>query len=161
MVDMPANRESIPLFFQFRDRVEGDGFIANVISRGRILSVQEEKDVVWMYGVQPGGMDGGGESLIGAFVNFRTTYRGILYDILNDSRNLPDFRKKVNEFIWDICWQVEKEWLEAVKDVKRGKIKVKGLPKWDSKLSVYASVNEIKKPKQKHNVLAPERALAA
>ena len=119
---MTTEHNSIPLFFQFRDRVEGNGFIANVVSRGRVLIVQEEENVVWMYGVQPGGMDDGGESWTDAYVNFRNTYRGILYDILESSKDVSDFRKKVNEFIWNTCGPVEIDWEDAVKDVKKGKI---------------------------------------
>lgn len=44
-----------PLLFQFRDKIYGSDFAAEVVTRGRVLGA-EESESFWMYGVLPGGL---------------------------------------------------------------------------------------------------------
>ncbi len=59
------NQLYFPLFFTYRDRVFGKGFMADVISHGRVLAATEA-DEHWVYGVQPGSFAATGETPLGA-----------------------------------------------------------------------------------------------
>ena len=61
------NQSHFPLFFTYRDRVFGKGFMADVISHGRVLAAMEA-DEHWIYGVQPGSFAATGEDAADLFL---------------------------------------------------------------------------------------------
>lgn len=72
--------EYYPLLFTFRDKVSGNGFLANVVAHGRSLASQE-KDGWWIYGVEPGDLAAGGTTFAKAQCEFRKAFTTILFDI--------------------------------------------------------------------------------
>ena len=81
---------------------------------------REELDVNWSpvrqsvsdggYGVNPGGLAEGGESINDAYWNFRNDYTKVLYDIAEDARNFDEFRLEVIRFFEDTNLPTLKEW---------------------------------------------------
>lgn len=116
-----------PLLFGYRDLVQGQGFVAGVETSGRALLVEEGDGAVCLYGVEPGGLAGVGGSRDAAVTDFREHYRTILYDIAADAQDFEEFRAEVERFVSEIS--DEREWEEAVEDVRAGKIASEDLPK--------------------------------
>ena len=110
-----------PLLFTFHDKVSGNGFLADVEARGKALMV-DEGDGFWMYGVNPGGLAEGGESMPDAYWKFREDYRKVLYDIAHEAATFADFRREVEKVFNDTNNPVLQEWDEAVTDVRAGRV---------------------------------------
>jgi hypothetical protein len=110
-----------PLFFGFRTAIQGKGFVASVVMNGRGLMVEEGADDWWLYGVNPGGVAGGGEDQHLAFSEFRNSYYAILFDIANDVTSYEEFRAEVERFFNETNRHYEKEWLAAVEKVREDK----------------------------------------
>lgn len=101
-----------PLSFGYRDLVAGNGYVAAVAAQGRTLAVQEA-DGVWLYGVHPGGIAGGGATEAAAHEEFRRMFKAVLYDIAAEAVDFEDFRGGVEEFFEDVDRRGEQEWLAA------------------------------------------------
>jgi hypothetical protein len=123
--------DRLPLLFTFKDRVYGDGFLADIEAHGRVLAVRgsEEEGGVWMNGVQPGGIAEGGEDDDKARVAFKKTYKAVLFDIASEAKNFNAFKQEVEKFFNEVCRPIEKEWLDAVKQVKKENYTEEGLRK--------------------------------
>lgn len=113
-----------PLLFGYRDLVEGLDFVAGVETAGRALLV-EEADEVSVYGVNPGGMAGFGDTRDGALSDFRETYRKVLYDLAAEADTFEEFRTQVEHFVSEAS-DLD-EWEEAVDDVRAGRLEA---PEW-------------------------------
>jgi hypothetical protein len=106
----------LPLLFTFKQVVLGDGFIAGVRMSGRALLA--ESDEVWITGVAPVGLAGGGIDRAGAFADFRKGWAEILFDISSDSASFEEFRTKCEEFLGSALKELTEEWEEALEDVR-------------------------------------------
>ncbi|MCB7128515.1 MAG: hypothetical protein J3T61_03120 [Candidatus Brocadiales bacterium] len=145
----------IPLLFTITEKVEGNGFMADVTMRGRILGVKEDGDV-WMYGVQPGGIAAGGKDEGTAYLEFRQTLKTVLFDILIDSPDFRSFKREFKKFFEEVSRPNEVDWWEAVEEARRGRIKVKGIPTVNADTEKpYLEVKKIQNPQAKHNILEP------
>lgn len=151
-----------PLIFNFTEKVEGDGFMADVKMRGRILWVKEGGEM-WMYGVQPGGVAACGKGEGATYLEFRQTYlefrrtlQGVLFDISIDSPDYNSFQRKIRRFFKEVSKPTEEEWWEAVREAREGRIKVEDMPILNADTEEpYIKVKKIGRPKAKHNVLDP------
>ena len=149
-----------PLIFNFTEKVEGDGFMADVKMRGRILWVKEGGEM-WMYGVKPGGVAACGKGEGATYFEFRQTYlefrrtlQGVLFDISTDSPNYPSFKRKIEKFFDEVSGPTEERWWEAVEEARKGRIKVEDMPILNAETEKpYIEVKKIGKPKASHNVL--------
>ena len=158
---MKTNKLSF--LFTFRDKVSGNGFLANIEAVGRLLAVQEEEETWWMNGVQPGGIAEGGKNPEEAYAKFRETYRAALFDIALEEADFNGFKSQVENFFNDVCSQTQIEWWDAVEQVKKEKDKYIGLPiKSADETKVKIIVEKVEKFKPSDNILveAPQ-ALAA
>jgi len=152
-----------PLLFTLTEKIEGDGFIADVEMRGRTLLVEEDGEI-WMYGVQPGGIAAGGENEDAAYLEFRQTLKAVFFDISIDSADFRSFKRKIKKFFEEVSKPTEEEWWKAVGDVRKGLVKAEGIPRLNANTDKpFLNVERIKTPKAKHNVLEPQgaRAVAA
>ncbi len=113
----------IPLFFTYRDRVFGKGFIADVLSHGRVLAATED-DEHWVYGVQPGSFAANGNELADAFRAYRQSFRNVLIDLAEEAGSSAAFKTAVKEMFFDVNILREQEWLSAVDEVRTGKVKL-------------------------------------
>jgi hypothetical protein len=116
-----------PLLLGFRDLIAGKGFVAGVTLSGRALLV-DEGDGFWMYGVNPGGLAAGGKTSGEAQAEFRQGYRSVLFDIAAQAGDFADFRQQAIAFFQETNTPTEREWSEAVADVRKGNVVADWLP---------------------------------
>lgn len=102
-----------PLIFGYRDLVSGNGYVAGVATNGRALVVEEDVDDFWVYGVNPGGIAGGGATRGAAHEDFRRMFKAVLYDIAVEAQSFEEFKQRVEEFFNDVNPEVEEEWASA------------------------------------------------
>lgn len=112
-----------PILYSFAETVYGERLGAAVTVHGRAL-LTEGADGWWMSGVQPGGLAGNGGTKGDAYLAFRKNLHFILSDILEESKNVPDFEAKVAEFFQDADWITGKEWEETVCEPQRGRARL-------------------------------------
>ncbi len=148
-----------PLFFTFREVVSGNGFLAGVMVKGRVLMTQED-DQWCLYGVQPGGMAASGATPQEAHHTFSTSLKGILYDIAASDETYPEFEKHVREFFHAVDASDAVRWQEAREGYRSGaKIAdpfIANLPKDPSEDEGSLTVERVDKRKNftpKENVL--------
>ena len=115
------NQLYFPLFFTYHDRVFGKGFMADVISHGRMLAAIEA-DEHWVYGVQPGSFAAGGETPPEALNAYRQSFREVLLDLADESESSMAFEAAVNGMFFDVNIVREQEWHSAVDKVRAGKV---------------------------------------
>ena len=111
-----------PLFFTIRETVFGNGFLAEIVAKGKAFA-EEEKDGVWFYGVEPGGLAAGGKNRAEAYFEFRQTFISMIFDFAEKAQNYDQFSKRVRRFFHQISRPTLEEWEEAVSDVRSGKVK--------------------------------------
>ena len=119
---------AFPFFFTFSDKIEGNGFVADVKMMGKVLGVKED-DSTWMYGVQPGGIAATGQNEDEAFATFRRSYKSVLFDVADESGDFAQFKNHVDTFFYEVCEETKLEWDEAVLAVRRGEIMAERLEK--------------------------------
>ena len=152
---------AFPFFFTFSDKVEGNGFVANVKMMGTLLGMKED-DSTWMYGVQPGGIAATGQNEDEAFSTFRRTYTSVLFDMAEEADDFSKFKQRVKIFFNEICEEAKQEWDEAVEAVRRGDIEAEGLEKKNADEHLpYVQVRTVKKPTARQNMLDELRTVAA
>jgi hypothetical protein len=109
-----------PLIFGFRDAVSGNGFRAGVAVQGHALVVEESAGDWWVYGVRPAALAGNGGSPNEAYNAFRNAYRGVLFDIAEESPDLASFRAAVTRFFEERDLSEEARWEEAAMTLRAG-----------------------------------------
>ncbi len=110
-----------PILFTYRDVLAGNGFVAGVEIKGRYL-MSEENGEVWIDGVEPGGIGAGGSSDKEAAAAFRQMYQKVLFDIALEAKTFEEFKAEVEKFFRDVNDLISKEWWDAVKLVRKGKV---------------------------------------
>jgi len=116
-----------PLLFSYRDLIAGNGFVAGVEMRGRVVLAQED-DGAWMYGVQPGGIAGGNAQREVAYRRFKESYLSVLFDIAAEAKTFKQFEKAVREFFGEINEPNARDWQAALAEVRRRPTSLAGLP---------------------------------
>ena len=116
-----------PLLFTFHDKIEGNGFLADVETRGRALAVAENDGTWSLYGVEPGAIAGSGETLAEAHADFRRTFSSVLFDFVSDAKDFDAFDQRVQHFFGESDPASIGEWKAAVAQVRAGKIHPKEL----------------------------------
>lgn len=121
-----------PFLFDFRDKVFGKGFLADIRARGRVLGELEGKGAsrrAWLYGVTPGGLAAAGENEREAYMNFRRAFFNVLEDVAEEAAGFEDFRAGARAFFSESCAETQVLWSRAVEDVRSGKIRLKDMPR--------------------------------
>lgn len=150
-----------PIIFGLRDVVQGEGYIAGVAVHGRALLHDEDDGHVWVEGVNPGGFTGTGHSPTEALEDFRKAYTSILYDIALDVTSFKEFQEEVEALFANAGDLPQREWEEAVNDVRTGKVSADWLGKRPADTPLGIRVTELKKPSAKGNKIEEGSALAA
>ncbi len=147
-----------PILFTFRDKVLGNGFLADVTVHGRALAAEEE-DGWWMYGVQPGDIAAGGSTFAEAAAEFHKTYTAVLFDIAEDAKDHKVFKAEVDRFFKEINGPTEDEWATAVTEVRAGRITAEavseGFPKQSADSPRFVDIRVLTAFKPKDNILDP------
>jgi hypothetical protein len=129
-------RESLnatyPLVFSFRDAVSGNGFVAYVAVSGRVLLTNEGDGDIWMFGVQPGGIAGGGHERSEAFREFKKSYLSVFFDIAAEATSFEDFEESVKLFFSEVNEPNLGVWDEAVAAVRAGRLSLSDLKSRDA-----------------------------
>ena len=124
-----ATKQPCPLLFTYRDRVFGNGFVAEVIAtNGRALFVEEDGGC-WFYGVNPGGMAASGQSPDEAHAAFRTRFQAVLADFAAAASTFEEFRSEVERFFSETNEPTGREWEAAVDAVRAGRVAAEGIPR--------------------------------
>ena len=111
--------EAYPFFFTYHETVRGNGFLADVYTRGRARIVKED-DGWWMYGVEPGGLAEGGRTFGEAHLRFRQTFKEILFDIASSVSDFEAFKQEVERFVKEVNEPENQDWWKAVESVRSG-----------------------------------------
>jgi hypothetical protein len=111
-----------PIMLTLQDSISGNGFFARITMSGRTLMRKEDDGKWWMYGVRPAGIAASGENIDEAFLNFRSTYKDILFDTAQESQTFEDFDKAVQRFFdeGDSDNQDERLWEAALQTIRAG-----------------------------------------
>jgi hypothetical protein len=149
-----------PILFGFRDLVVGAGFVADISTQGRALLVDEGEEGFWMYGVNPGGIAGSGETTAEAQADFRQRYKSVLFDFASVSQGFEDFEKSVQKFFAEVNEPTEEEWNAAVQDVRAGKVEADWLAKGRAESKRQVKVRLIDQPQASVNALDEPPKLA-
>ncbi len=149
-----------PLLFTIRERVSGNGFLADVAAHGRALAVRESEGV-WIYGVNPGGIAGSGKNETEAYVEFRKAFVSAVFDIAEDSEEFSEFKREVQAFFNDTNRPTENDWLAAVQEARAGKIIAEGIPKQPAESPRYVEVELKEHFSADDNIIEPKPAAAA
>ncbi len=128
---MKPELKKFPLFFSYRDLIAGSGFVAGVAMKGRVL-LDTTGGEAWMYGVQPGGIAGGGVDRAGAFNEFRRSYLSVLYDLAAEAQTFKEFKAEVTRFFSEVNAPHVDEWKTALASVRRDGTSLEGLTKVDA-----------------------------
>ena len=112
--------DRLPLFFTFQDRIFGNGFLAEVEACGRAVVEcnPDGEGMVWINGVQPGGIAAGAATRPAAYGKFREAYREVLFDIAEEEATFANFKKAVHQFFHGVCRPTDAEWWAAVEQVR-------------------------------------------
>ncbi len=152
--------DRLPLLFTFKDRVYGDGFLAYIKAQGRALAERgpEEEGKVWITGVQPGGIAEGAESQPEACTKFKDTYKSVLFDIALEAKTFNTFKREVQNFFNEVCGPAEKEWWDAVEQVRKKGYTEKGLHKKSAEeTEIKITVKKVKSTPEYNTVDAEDR----
>ena len=114
-----------PLFFTYREVVNGAGFIAGVQIRGLALMTHENNDWV-MTGVHPGCFTEVGDTFEEARLHFRGMFRGILFDIAEETTDYDGFEAHVRKILGQVNEPAMAIWKQAVAAVRENEIELTG-----------------------------------
>ena len=149
-----------PLLFTFVDKVEGNGFLADIRVHGRLLAAQEE-DGWWMYGVNPGGLAACGDTRAAAYTEFRKTLMKVLFDIATEARDFYAFRTAAKKFFDEVNEPNLKDWEQARADVKAGRITIDGMRRESAESPRRIEVTQKQTFAAKDNATDPHATVAA
>ena len=156
--------QRLPLYFDLRVVVDGDGFLASVGMRGRI-TCEEEFGSTWMYGVNPGGLAENGEDLESAYANFRRALTEIIGDSARQAADFGAFRADIEEFLSGTTEDIVAEWVDARRRIRAGSIPDLSLPQETADLEPVLHMQDLtRQGARRHTVTegaADSRALLA
>lgn len=107
----------LPLLFKFQKIIFGNGFIAGVRMSGRAMLVEDGEEV-WINGVNPSTLAGGGRTREEAFADFRRGWSQVLVDIAAECKSLEEFRARASEFLAAETEEITAEWCNALKELR-------------------------------------------
>jgi hypothetical protein len=117
-----------PLLITFHGAVFGQGFVADVVARGRLVATQEAEHKWWFYGVNPGAIAAHGESLNDAHQDFRAGLKAVLIQFATEADSFEAFKAGVEGFFYATNEATEAEWRAALQDVRANRTTLHGLP---------------------------------
>ena len=110
-----------PVMFTYQDVIVGGGFLTGVTITGRAV-IQKDDNAWWMYGVRPASMAEHGGGPAEAFLNFRSSYKEVLFDIADECKDHASFRAEVERFFLEPDLAEEKKWDDAYQMLRDGKV---------------------------------------
>lgn len=127
--------QSLPLLFSFARVIKGNGFVAGVAMQGHALMESERlngRDEVWITGIAPVGITGGGPDRTMAFEDFRRAWTEVLFDFAAVAPDFESFKEKCEAFLSARQAELTKLWREAVEIIRSCGYEDPSLPKGDA-----------------------------
>ncbi len=153
-----------PLLFRYQQAVEGNGFVARVEIRGRILA-ESTAEGFWFSGVNPGDPSGGGATLQEAYADFRKSLTEIIFDIALEGHGFEAFEREVSGLFDATDRESEVAWLRAVEEIRtvRTGENFTKLPRLTAEDPRWVKITEIvpAAANASENAVDPDPALAA
>lgn len=118
------------MFFTTGGLVAGNGFIAHVSIKGRCLVEETGPDYVSFFGVNPGAVASDGADIDQAYRAFMERVRLVVFEIAEESGGFEEFERRVHQFVeHDTNKPNERDWNEAVEQVRSGQLDLPGFEK--------------------------------
>ncbi len=114
-----ASMSAYPLIYSVKDTVSGQGFLASVAIRGRVV-IECEADEWWAIGVEPGGIASSGDCPQAAYLSFREALRFVLFDSAHLTESFDAFVSDVQRIAGQTNTAAEQRWQEARRLVREG-----------------------------------------
>jgi hypothetical protein len=111
--------------------------------------------------LNPGGFAATGSSAAAALDEFRRSYTAILFDIAEGASTFQQFEDEVNRFFRGSAETVEREWEEAVEDVREGRVSAEWLAHQPAESPRSIRVARVDQPSAENNEVETGTALAA
>ncbi len=150
-----------PILFGLRDIIQGNGFLAVVAVQGRALLHDEGSEGMWVEGVNPGGFVATGNSVAEGLEDFRRSYTAILFDIAEDAGSFEAFDVQVKSFFDASTETLERDWRQAVADLRAGRLSADWLGRRSADLPRAITVARLDEPSAENNQVEEGAALAA
>jgi len=142
-----AHERAYAVIFSFHDAVEGRGFFARVLARGRALMAFEDDEGWWLYGVEPGAIAAPGATPREAYSAFRQAFTKVLFDFSSDAESYEEFAYRVREFFQATDTQEELRWQVALEQFRTGKLEpeesIASLPRWKAEQGYNVDVERL------------------
>ena len=158
--------QHLPLYFDLRQVVVGNGFLAAVRLRGRATGM-EDFGSIWIYGVNPGGLADHGPDLKTAYGNFRRSLGLVLFDLAEDAADFDEFRAAVSDFLEQADAESVAEWIEARREIRSGRVPEVDFPQEGDDLEPELQVRDLSSARPSeltpdlNEIPAPQERLAA
>jgi hypothetical protein len=150
-----------PFLFTFLDKVEGNGFLADVAVHGRLLA-EEQDGSWWMFGVNPGGVAAQGATRAEAYIEFRQSVMRVLFDLaVQSGTDFYAFRKAAKKFFDETNRPTEAEWQAARQQVRAGKITIEDMRRESAESPRRIEIKPKKVFRAKGNSVDPKASVAA
>ena len=159
-VTLPVGTK-LPLICTYRDAVGGNGFLAQIELRGRLLYSVEEDAEVWFYGIQPCGLAESGSNFSEAHNAFRQAYTASLYDLAAEAKSYVDFKQAVENFGEQHAEALTTSWCEAAKNITPEIAEKLGLTIEPAQAMPYVKIKEVPNATPEINKFDDRPALAA
>jgi len=108
---------SWPLLFNYKSRVFGSGYIAEVEMCGRLLA-ELEMEGVWLYGVNPGAVAVGAATLATANADLHKSLAAVFADFAAATDSFAGFREMAEKFFNETDSGSANEWENGVARMK-------------------------------------------
>ena len=130
-----------PLLFSFKGPVIGQGFLAVVDLRGRLLARQEPEGLV-LDGVNPGGFTCLAPTFELANLDLRATLLEVLADIAVEAETVETFQREVERFFHETDAGTVATWQAAVAQFREARLSPppEPLPQWSAESALYVHV---------------------
>lgn len=158
--------QHLPLYFDLRQVVVGNGFLAAIRLRGRATGM-EDFGSIWIYGVNPGGLADHGPDLKTAYANFRRSLGLVLFDIAEDAADFDEFRAAVSDFLDQTDAESVAEWIEARREIRSGRVPEVDFPQEGDDLEPEMQIRDLTAARSSeltpdlNEIPAPQERLAA
>jgi len=129
-----------PLIFAYRETILGQGFLAEITLRGRVLA-SPESDGVWVYGVNPGAIAVGAPTLGDTHGELRNALHRLFIDFAQEAGTFDDFKETIERFVGESDPETQQEWDMARASVRAGNVSVPSdLPRETSEAQYFVQV---------------------
>ena len=153
---------SFPLLIDFVSTFFGNGFVAEVRARGRLLGFQESDKSWALFGVSPSGVCAFGAELEEAHAECRAVLVRALLNVAKTANTFAEFKSAVQAYFNATNLDIEDLWQSAVRKVRAENTTVPGLIKKpaESDFSVHVILKEASACRPEDNSAVLEASLA-